>query len=81
MCEGRLALRDFMWKRGPPLPWGITGGENSHEDLPLSIMSSVEGKEPVESEEQTEKEDEGEDKSLVDMTRSSAMAARKEIRF
>lgn len=36
-------------------------------------------KEPVESGEQTEKEEDG-DKSLVDMKRSSAMAAGKEIR-
>jgi len=61
--EGRLALRDFMWKRGPPLPSGVTGGENSHEEFPLSIMSSAEVKEPVESDEQTEtEEEEDEDK-------------------
>jgi hypothetical protein len=57
-----------MWKRGLPLPSGIGGGEKPHEELPLSVMSSKEAIESVE-------EIEDEDKSHVDMKRSSAMSA------
>jgi hypothetical protein len=60
-----------MWKRGPPLPSGICGVEKTQEELPLSVMSSEEAKDAVESGEQIEKEDE--DKPHVDMKRSSAI--------
>jgi len=69
-----------MWKRGLPLPSGIARGEKPHEELPLSVMSSEEAEEAVESGEEVEREEEGEDKSHVNMKRSSAMAARKETR-
>lgn len=61
------------------MPWGIGGGEEPHEELPLSVMSSEEAEEAVESGEEIEKE-EDEDKSHVDIKRSSAMAARKQNR-
>jgi hypothetical protein len=69
-----------MWKRGPPLPSGIGGGEKPHEELPLSVMSSEEAEEAVESGEEIEKEEHDEDKSHVLANRSSAMAAGKENR-
>jgi hypothetical protein len=69
-----------MWKRGPPLPSGIGGGEKPHEELPLSVMLFEKAEEAVESDEEIEKEDEYEDKSHVDMKRSSAMAAPKKNR-
>ena len=53
---------------------GIRGGEKPHEELPLSVMSSEEFMEAVESGEEIENGEEAEDKSHVVIKRSSAMA-------